>query len=116
MQPRLTEAALERVRLAIDALPVPQVVKDGIEWDAMPALTPEGLCLVPMIMMKVPGTVMDYVLKTGVPGLEVHEGQSEWNEAIRRLYGSAQEECDQRAALSNGNGHRPAGGLWTPGG
>jgi len=124
MQPRLTEAAIEQMRSAIESLPVPQVVRDGIGWDTMPALTPDGLTMVPMIILKVPGALDPagdpvYVLHTGIPGVEVHESQAGWNEAVRRVYSSAQAECDERATWyrSHGNGHerRSPGGLHLPG-
>lgn len=115
---RLTEVGAEKVRKALEALQIPGVVRDQIEWDVVPGIGPGMFSIVPIICFPVTQAGEDFVLHMGAPGLDPHETQEAFNDAIRRLVAGVQEEAAARklAMDSSMNGHSgmSPGGLAIP--
>jgi hypothetical protein len=119
MAERMIDVAVAKIKLAIEGLQVPAEVKDRIEWEVIPAMTPSGLGYVPMICVKVPNSADDYVLHAArPPGLDAHDQQHVFDDAIRQLVSSACQESDERGLSiiipHNGHGKRSPGGLALP--
>ena len=112
MSDRITDVAAARVLAAIEALQVPQVVKDSIKWDVVPAISPNGFQFMVAIAVPVPGTE-DIALRLEPPAFDPFADQGIINELVRQRLAGAQEDADRysmRAKIPQ-NGHKT-----TPGG
>jgi len=114
---RLSDAVGPKIISAIDVLDVPQVVKDSIEWELVPALIPSGapgefgFTYMLALSLPVPGA-SDYVMH--VAQLEdPHVSQPEFTKAVRALYASVQREADDRQLQDTSPAN---GGKMSPGG
>ena len=121
MAKRTADVLIAKILVAIDALQVPQVIKDRIEWDTVPTLLTRNRSDLLMgymvaISLPVPGLQDEYVMYT-VPVEDPHLSQDDMNRAVAALYRQAQEEADQLSAGQRTlqNGHGELGGT-TPGG
>lgn len=104
-----------KVEAGIEALEVPQLIKDTMSWDVSPALIPAGrefqMVFMVAIAIPVPGTD-DHVLEAE-PLMDAHAPQDVVSTHVRVLYGRCQAKADTvqlatRAPLN--------GGRLTPGG
>jgi hypothetical protein len=126
MARRISDAIENCINRAIEALEIPQAVKESIEWEVSPALIPVGremsLAYMVAISIPVPGSVEeDYVLQMK-PLRDPHADQGVVTALVEELYGLCEQAADeiraQLNALSNGHKKTPGGliigGLSTP--
>ena len=112
---RLSDAVGPKIVSAINALEIPRVVRDSIEWELVPALIPGaapgqfGFTYMLALSVPVPGAG-DYVMHVGQLE-DPHVSQPEFSRAVRALYDSVQREADdrqlQRTAPANGGKMSP---------
>lgn len=113
MARRISEVAAQRVAAAIEALAVPQAVKETMGWELIPAMIrlPGGIGFgfVLAISIPVPLTLDDQALSMSREPLDSTAPQSEFNTAVAMLYAGAQLQADEQQAASaraaNGGGH-----------
>jgi hypothetical protein len=122
MARRISDAIESCINRAVEALEIPQAVKESIEWEISPALIPTGremaLAYMVAISIPVPGSVEeDYVLQMK-PLRDPHADQAAVTALVEELYGLCEKAADeiraQMNALSNGHKKSP-GGLYLPG-
>lgn len=122
MARRISDAIESCINRAVEALEIPQAVKESIEWEISPALIPTGrelsLAYMVAICLPVPGSVEDdYVLQMK-PLRDPHADQAAVTALVADLYGLCEKAADEIRARLNAlsNGHKKsAGGLCLPG-
>lgn len=126
MARRISDAIESCINRAVEALEIPQAVKESIEWEIAPALIPAGremaLAYMVAVSLPVPGSVEeDYVLNMK-PLRDPHADQAAVTALVTDLYVLCEQQADairaQMNALSNGHKKSPGGliigGLSTP--
>lgn len=114
MSERLTEIVAAKVEAAIEALAVPQVVKDSIAWDLVPAISPGAFQFLIVMCVPVPGTP-DKALRLEPPALDPDVDQETVNQVVRVKLSEVQQDADrlalQAAIPQNGHSKTTPGGL-----
>jgi hypothetical protein len=116
MVARIADIAAGKIEQAIEELQVPQVVKDSIAWDIVPAVSPNSYEFMLVLVVPIPGTT-DQALLLKPPSFDAFDDQAVISELVRGRLHEVQERADQLAAdlRVKANGHKTSpGGLALP--
>lgn len=126
MARRISDAIESCINRAVEALEIPQEVKESIEWDISPALIPTGreMALAYMVAISIPvlGSIEDDYVLHMKPLRDPHADQAAVTALVSELYALCEQAADEiRARLNSlSNGHKKSpggliiGGLSTP--